>query len=73
MTFGTSSALEHELCDGCFSGCKSPRRVTFGTSSALERIGVWCFQGTRVEDVSVPTVSMSCVMAASAGARVCGV
>ena len=51
----------HELCDGCFSGCKSLRRVTFGTCSSLERIVVSCFAETGVEEISVPTVSMSCV------------
>ena len=43
-----------ELCDGCFKGCKSLRRVTFGPSSSLERIGVSCFEQTGVEEVSVP-------------------
>ena len=62
-----------ELCDGCFSGCSSLRRVTFGACSSLERIVVDWIQKTGVEEVSVPTVSMSCVMGASAGARVCGV
>ena len=28
-----------ELCDGCFNGCSSLRRVTFGPSSSLRRIG----------------------------------
>ena len=42
-----------ELCTGCFSWCKSLRRVTFGPSSLLERIGVSCFQDTGVEEVSV--------------------
>ena len=32
-----------ELCDGCFKGCRSLRRVTFGPSSSLERIGVEAF------------------------------
>ena len=32
-----------ELCDDCFSGCGSLRRVNFGSSSSLERIGVECF------------------------------
>ena len=43
-----------ELCEGCFKGCRSLRRVTFGLSSSLERIGVDCFQETGVEEVSVP-------------------
>ena len=34
---------------------------------------VSCFTETGVEEVSVPTVSVSCVMGASAGARACGV
>ena len=29
-----------ELCDHCFKGYKSLRRVPFGPSSSLERIGV---------------------------------
>ena len=41
-----------ELCEGCFKGCSSLRRVTFGRSSSLERIGVSCFEETGVEDVS---------------------
>ena len=32
-----------ELCDRCFNGCSSLRRVTFGPSSSLERIGVEAF------------------------------
>ena len=32
-----------ELCDGCFKGCRSLRRVIFGPSSSLERIGVEAF------------------------------
>ena len=43
-----------ELCDGCFKGCKSLRRVTFGPSSSLERIGVSCFEWSGVEEVCVP-------------------
>ena len=43
-----------ELCDRCFSGCKSLCRVTFGSSSSLERIGVSCFGWSGVEDVSIP-------------------
>ena len=35
--------------------------MTFGTCSSLERIVVSCFAETGVEEVSVPTVSMSCV------------
>ena len=32
-----------ELCDGCFKGCASLRRVNFGSSSSLERIGFGAF------------------------------
>ena len=32
-----------ELCDGCFKGCKSLRRVAFCSPSSLERIGVEAF------------------------------
>ena len=28
--------------------------MTFGSSSSLERIGVSCFEGTRVEEVRIP-------------------
>ena len=38
-----------ELCDGCFKGCSSLRRVTFGPSSSLERIGVEAFGAVRPE------------------------
>ena len=43
-----------ELCDRCFIGCASLRRVNFGSCSSLERIGVECFEGSVVEDVSIP-------------------
>ena len=43
-----------ELCDDCFKGYSSLRRVTFGPSSSLERIGVSCFEATGVEEVCVP-------------------
>ena len=43
-----------ELCDNCFKGHRSLRRVTFGSSSLLERIGVSCFEGTGVEEVGIP-------------------
>ena len=43
-----------ELCDSCFKGCESLRRVTFGPSSSLERIGFGWIVGTSVEEVSVP-------------------
>ena len=32
-----------ELCEGCFEGCSSLRRVMFGSSSSLERIGFRAF------------------------------
>ena len=70
-----------ELCAGCFKGCSSLRRATFGPSSSLERIGVSCFEGTGVHVLRglalkrflSPTVSVSCVTAASGDARVCSV
>ena len=37
-----------ERCDFCFQSCQSLRRVTFGPSSSLERIGVSCFEDTKV-------------------------
>ena len=43
-----------ELCDSCFKGCRSLRRVNFGSSSSLERIGVSCFKHSGVEEVSIP-------------------
>ena len=42
-----------ELCDRCFSGCKSLCRVTFGSSSSLERIGEDCFAWSGIEDWTV--------------------
>ena len=55
-----------ELCDRCFEGCESLRRVTFGSSSSLERIGAECFNGSGVEEVRF----VNCVIVASVGARV---
>ena len=43
-----------ELCDGCFQGCQSLRRVTFGSSSSLERIGDYCFGGLRLVGFEAP-------------------
>ena len=43
-----------ELCDCCFKGCSSLCRVTFGPSSSLERIGVSCFERTKVKEFAVP-------------------
>ena len=43
-----------ELCDCCFKGCKSLRRVNFGSSSSLERIGDSCFASSGVEEASIP-------------------
>ena len=43
-----------ELCDCRFRWCKSLRRVMFGSSSSLKRIGVSCFELSRIEEVSVP-------------------
>ena len=62
-----------ELCDGCFQGCKSLRRVTFGPLSSLERIGVSLFHassGLELKRFLSPTVSVSCVTVASKGARI---
>ena len=42
------------LCNRCFYGCKSLRRVNFGSSSSLELIGVSCFAESGVEEVSIP-------------------
>ena len=68
-----------ELCDRCFQGCLSLRRVTFGCCSSLERIGVSCFEGSGVKEVSIPDdvrelcdcclMFVSCVIVASASAR----
>ena len=43
-----------ELCDGCFKGCSSLRRVTFGPSSCLERIGDLCFDGVGLVGLKIP-------------------
>ena len=52
-----------ELCDGCFKGCLSLRRVTFGPSPSLERIGVEAFGAVKeayrdcpcgLEEMSIP-------------------
>ena len=43
-----------ELCDGCFKGCSSLRRVTFGPSSSLERIGAHCFYGCGLVLFEIP-------------------
>ena len=38
-----------ELCDRCFCGCGSLRRVTLlGCCSCLERLGASCFESTKV-------------------------
>ena len=47
-----------ELCDDCFKGCKSLRRVNFGSSSSLERIGFGAFP----KSVSSLCVSKPCTM-----------
>ena len=44
----------HELCNGCFKGCKSLRRVTFGRSPLLERVGVLCFCGCGLVEFEIP-------------------
>ena len=43
-----------ELCCGCFCDCRRLRRVNFGSSSSLERIGLYCFRGSGVEEASIP-------------------
>ena len=43
-----------ELCDRCFRGCASLRRVTFGPSSCLERIGDLCFGGVGLVGFKIP-------------------
>ena len=42
-----------ELCDCCFKGCKSLRRVYLGSSSSLDLIGYSCFEDSGVEEVSI--------------------
>ena len=53
-----------DLCDFCFKGCKSLRRVTFGPSSSLEPIGAGCFERTGVEKASIPDSVRELVMVA---------
>ena len=43
-----------ELCDECFKGCKTLRRVTFGPSSLLERIGDLCFDEPGLVKLEIP-------------------
>ena len=43
-----------ELCGRCFQEFSHLCHVTFGSSSSLERIGVSCFESTRVEELSIP-------------------
>ena len=43
-----------ELCDRCFFSCPDLCRVIFCSSSSLERIGISCFEGTGVQEVSIP-------------------
>lgn len=38
-----------ELCDNCFSFCKSLPRVTFGESSSLKLFGEWIFHNSDSE------------------------
>ena len=44
-----------ELCDYCFAGRFSPRRVMFGSLLSLERIRVYCFKGHGVKEVIIPS------------------
>ena len=43
-----------ELCEKCFSLCKSLSRVTFGESSSLKLIGRLAFQGSGVREIHIP-------------------
>ena len=43
-----------ELCEGCFKGCSSLRRVTFGPSSSFERIEAHCFYGCGLVLFEIP-------------------
>ena len=43
-----------ELGDGCFSGCRSLRRVLFGASSKLARICAEAFRETTIESLAIP-------------------
>ena len=63
-----------EICDECFSGCSSLRRVTFGASSTLERLGRRWLAGTQVEEVTIPDtvreICDRCFSGCSCGLRV---
>ena len=43
-----------ELCDECFCGCSKLCRVAFGPSSSLVRMGVSCFELTKIREVTIP-------------------
>ena len=43
-----------ELCEKCFSGCKSLSRVTFGESSSLKLIGKRAFCGRDLLEIHIP-------------------
>ena len=43
-----------ELCEGCFSCCKSLSHVRFGESSSLRLIGVMVCRGSSVLEIHIP-------------------
>ena len=43
-----------EICDKCFSWCKSLSRVTFGESSSLRRIGTEAFSYSGLREIDIP-------------------
>ena len=43
-----------ELCESCFSRCKSLSRVTFGESCLLRRIGKVAFYESGVCEIDIP-------------------
>lgn len=50
------AASVREIGADAFSGCKSLRRVTFAAGSQLQTMGDRCFQGSGIEEISVPAV-----------------
>ena len=43
-----------ELCDRCFSWCKSLSRCSFGQSSSLKRIGIAAFAFSDLREIHIP-------------------
>ena len=43
-----------ELCEGCFKGCRSLRRVRFSPSSSLVRITPLCFYQSGLVEFEIP-------------------